>query len=191
MPTLLLRASPKTRTELAKEPRAVLGATTRRTGVRRGGATTECDADLPAGDGRDLGLALRSFPPARSSCKARRLVTLPVILTPHPHVRVDKNVLGGSPYVVGSRVPVRRLWAFYRNGTSIERILKRYPQLGPAKVFDALAFALDNQEVLDADLANEESLLATRETVARRESAQIELPFAAADRPGPARPKRR
>jgi uncharacterized protein (DUF433 family) len=118
-------------------------------------------------------------------------VTLPVILTPHPHVRVDKNVLGGSPYVVGSRVPVRRLWAFYRNGTSIERILKRYPQLGPAKVFDALAFALDNQEVLDADLANEESLLATRETVARRESAQIELPFAAADRPGPARPKRR
>jgi uncharacterized protein (DUF433 family) len=118
-------------------------------------------------------------------------VTLPVILTPHPHVRVDKNVLGGSPYVVGSRVPVRRLWAFYRNGTSVERILKRYPQLGPAKVFDALAFALDNQEVLDADLAREESLLATREAPARRESAQIELPFAAADQPNPGRPKRR
>ena len=76
-------------------------------------------------------------------------VTLPVILVPHPHVRVDKNVLGGSPYVVGSRVPVRRLWAFYRNGTSLERILKRYPQLGPAKVLDALAFALDNQEVVE------------------------------------------
>jgi uncharacterized protein (DUF433 family) len=106
-------------------------------------------------------------------------VTLPVILTPHPHVRVDKNVLGGSPYVVGSRVPVRRLWAFFRSGTSVERILKRYPQLGPAKVFDALAFALDNQEVVDADLAREESLLATRDVPARRSSpAQIELPFA-------------
>ena len=56
---------------------------------------------------------------------------------------------------------------FYRNGTSIERILKRYPQLGPAKVFDALAFALDNQEVVDADLAHEESLLATRVLVGR------------------------
>jgi uncharacterized protein (DUF433 family) len=98
-------------------------------------------------------------------------------LTPHPHVRVDKNVLGGSPYVVGSRVPVRRLWAFYRNGTSIERILKRYPQLGPAKVFDALAFALDNQEVLDADLAKEDALLAAREPAPRGPSAQIELPF--------------
>ena len=111
-------------------------------------------------------------------------MSLPVILVPHPHVRVDKNVLGGSPYVVGSRVPVRRLWAFYRNGTSLERILKRYPQLGPAKVFDALAFALDNEEVVEADLAREESLLATRETAPKRgESAQIELPFAAPPTP--------
>jgi hypothetical protein len=87
-------------------------------------------------------------------------------------------------------VPVRRLWAFYRNGTSIERILKRYPQLGPAKVFDALAFALDNQEVVEADLEREESLLATRE-VPRKESAQIELPFADAGRPAPTPTRRR
>jgi len=107
-------------------------------------------------------------------------VTLPVILIPHPHVRVDKNVLGGSPYVVGSRVPVRRLWAFFRSKLALRRILKRYPQLGAAKVFDALAFALDNQEVVDADLAREESLLATRDAPARRSSpAQIELPFVA------------
>lgn len=120
-------------------------------------------------------------------------MTLPVILTPHPHVRVDKNVLGGSPYVVGSRVPVRRLWAFFRSGTSVERILKRYPQLGAAKVFDALAFALDNQEVVDADLAREESLLATRDAPARRSSpAQIELPFAtgSADLTPPTAPSR-
>ena len=113
-------------------------------------------------------------------------MTLPVILTPHPHVRVDKNVLGGSPYVAGSRVPVRRLWAFYRNGTSVERILKRYPQLGPAKVFDALAFALDNQEVVEADLAREDALLATREMPERRgQPAQIELPFASVQGPMP------
>jgi uncharacterized protein (DUF433 family) len=119
-------------------------------------------------------------------------VTLPVILTPHPHVRVDKNVLGGSPYVVGSRVPVRRLWAFYRNGTSVERILKRYPQLGPAKVFDALAFALDNQEVVDADLAREDALLATREAPERRgQTAQIELPFGNAQPAGVTPARRR
>jgi uncharacterized protein (DUF433 family) len=105
-------------------------------------------------------------------------------------VRVDKNVLGGSPYVVGSRVPVRRLWAFYRNGTSVERILKRYPQLGPAKVFDALAFALDNQEVVDADLAREDALLAAREAPERRPGVRPDRAAFAA-RPGPMPPPTR
>ncbi len=82
--------------------------------------------------------------------------SLPVILVPHPHVRVSRDVLGGSPYVVGSRVPVRRLWAFYRNGVAVERIRARFPQLGEAKIFDALAFAFDNQEVIEADLARAE-----------------------------------
>jgi uncharacterized protein (DUF433 family) len=110
-------------------------------------------------------------------------MTLPVVLVPHPHVRVDQNVLGGSPYVAGSRVPVRRLWVFFRDGASVERILKRYPQLGPAKVLDALAFALDNPEVLEADVAREQDILARagqRERKRAGASAQIELPFAEA-----------
>ncbi|HEX6274078.1 MAG TPA: DUF433 domain-containing protein [Polyangiaceae bacterium] len=113
-------------------------------------------------------------------------MTLPVVLVPHPHVRVDKNVLGGSPHVAGSRVVVRRLWAFFKNGATVERILKRYPQLGPAKVFDALAFALDNPEVMEADLKREEEILAkSGERTKRAASApeQIELPFAASRSP--------
>lgn len=84
---------------------------------------------------------------------------LPIILVPHPHIRQDQTVLGGSPYVVGSRVPVRRLYGFFRRGVTVERILRRYPQLGPAKVLDALAFALDNPEVIEADIEREESIL--------------------------------
>ncbi len=74
------------------------------------------------------------------------------IVVPHPHVRIDPWVLGGSPYVLGSRVPVRRLFDWYRDGASVERILARCPQLGPAKVFDALAFALDNYDLIQADI---------------------------------------
>ena len=87
-------------------------------------------------------------------------MNLPMVLIPHPHVRVDELVLAGSPYVVGSRVPVRRLWAFYRSGATVERIFKRYPQLGPAKILDALAFAYDNEEVVQADLEREQEILA-------------------------------
>jgi hypothetical protein len=85
-------------------------------------------------------------------------------------------------------VPVRRLYAFYRNGVSVDRILKRYPQLGPAKVFDALAFALDNPEVIEADIAREEAILARAGQKASRHQdnpQQIELPFASTPSPSP------
>jgi uncharacterized protein (DUF433 family) len=83
-------------------------------------------------------------------------MSLPVVLIPHPHVRADANIMNGSPYVAGSRVPVRRIYSFYLGGTSFERILKRYPQLGAAKVLDALAFALDNEDVVKADIEREQ-----------------------------------
>jgi uncharacterized protein (DUF433 family) len=102
-------------------------------------------------------------------------VELPLVLVPHPHVRVDKGVLGGSPYVVGSRVPVRRLWGFYRNGASVDVLLKRYPKLGPAKIFDALAFAFDNIEVIEVDIANEEKLVSTSDSGAPRSKKQMSL----------------
>lgn len=81
------------------------------------------------------------------------LSPLPRVLVPHPHVRCDSRLLGGSPHVQGSRVPVRRLWAWHRSGVSIDTLLRRYPRLGPARVLDALAFAYDNRDVVEADLA--------------------------------------
>src|ERR1700729_938931 len=83
---------------------------------------------------------------------------VPRIRVPHPHVRLDASVLAGSPHVNGSRVPVRRLWAWHRGGASVETLVKRYPNLGPARILDALAFAYDNQELIEADLTREQTL---------------------------------
>jgi uncharacterized protein (DUF433 family) len=115
------------------------------------------------------------------------VLSLPIVLVPHPHVTVDPNVLGGSPFVTGSRVPVRRLFAFFRNGTKVETLLKRYPQLGAAKVLDALAFALDNPEVMDADLAREQEMLKRvghRLPGSKPGPEQIELPFSDSGKSG-------
>jgi uncharacterized protein (DUF433 family) len=84
-----------------------------------------------------------------------KLPPLPRVMVPHPHVRCDSRLLDGSPHVQGSRVPVRRLWAWHRTGVKIDTLLKRYPRLGPARVLDALAFAYDNRAVVEADLARE------------------------------------
>jgi uncharacterized protein (DUF433 family) len=119
---------------------------------------------------------------------------LPIILIPHPHVRVDRDVLGGSPYVAGSRVPVRRLWAFYQRGASVEVLVKRYPRLGPGKIFDALAFAFDNLEVIELDLLREERLLAqgaNTPPLEGEERGQMALPFNPAAPPTKASSRRR
>jgi uncharacterized protein (DUF433 family) len=104
-----------------------------------------------------------------------------MILVPHPHVRVDASVLGGSPYVVGSRVPVRRLWSFYRKGVTLDTLLRRFPRLGPAKILDALAFAYDNEEVIAADIEREERLLDRAEPKEKSAQAapaqQMNFPF--------------
>src|SRR5262252_8104257 len=104
---------------------------------------------------------------------------VPRIRVPHPHVRVDTSVLGGSPHVAGSRVPVRRLWAWHRGGVSIETLFRRYPNLSPGAILDALAFAYDNPDVIAADVAREQSLLQKRghKASGRQPTEQLALPF--------------
>jgi len=107
------------------------------------------------------------------------LPPLPRVRVPHPHVRCDTRLLGGSPHVAGTRVPVRRLWAWHRAGASIDTLLKRYPSLGPARVLDALSFCYDNRDVVEADLGREMAAFeaAGKKTVGLRPMAQQVLPF--------------
>ncbi|MGO8994371.1 MAG: DUF433 domain-containing protein [Polyangiaceae bacterium] len=102
---------------------------------------------------------------------------LPAVRVPHPHVEVRDDLLAGSPCVQGSRVPVRRLWSWHRRGVSVETLLKRYPSLGPARVLDALAFAYDNTELIEADLSREEALLGPKVDAVPGAMNQERLPF--------------
>jgi uncharacterized protein (DUF433 family) len=114
---------------------------------------------------------------------------VPRIRVAHPHVSMDAAVLGGSPHVSGSRVPVRRLWAWHRGGASVETLVRRYPNLGAARILDALAFAYDNQDLIEADLAQEQALFAIQggPVIGARPLAQLALPFdEGRPQPGPA-----
>lgn len=79
---------------------------------------------------------------------------LPPVRVPHPHVITNAE---GSPYVRDTPVPVRRLWRWHRRGVTVDTLLKRYPSLRPAQVLDALSFAYDNRDVIEADLARDRS----------------------------------
>lgn len=83
---------------------------------------------------------------------------LPAVRVEHPHVAVRSDVMGGSPMVSGTKVPVRRLWAWHRKGIPVETLVRRYEGMGWSKVLDALSFAYDNEELVEADLARERAL---------------------------------
>jgi uncharacterized protein (DUF433 family) len=109
---------------------------------------------------------------------------LPPPRIPHPHVVIDPKINDGSPIIEGTRVPVRRIFGWHRQGTTVETLLRRYPQLGPARILDALAFAYDNLDLMTADLLREREQLARDDSRLRQEvseareiTAQRSLPW--------------
>ena len=69
------------------------------------------------------------------------------------NIEQDPARCGGQPVVVGTRVRVATVLTCYRQGMGVEEIVQQYPALKPADVHDALAFAYDHLEEVEADLA--------------------------------------
>lgn len=69
------------------------------------------------------------------------------------NIEQDPSRCGGQPVVVGTRVRVATVLGCYRQGMSVEEIVQQYPSLKPADVHDALAYAYDHVEQIEADLA--------------------------------------
>lgn len=70
------------------------------------------------------------------------------MITAHPHVELRDE----TPFVAGTKTPVRTLWHWHCRGIPVATLVKRFPRLGPAKVLSALAYAYDNQEVIERDI---------------------------------------
>jgi uncharacterized protein (DUF433 family) len=78
---------------------------------------------------------------------------------------IEKDVArcGGQPVVAGTRIRVATILAAYRQGMGIEEIVQQYPNLRPADVHDALAYAYDHLDEIEADLAaDQESAVKAR-----------------------------
>ena len=69
------------------------------------------------------------------------------------NIEVDPSRCGGQPVVVGTRIRVATILGCYRQGMSVEEITQQYGSLRPADVHDALAYAYDHIEDIEADLA--------------------------------------
>ena len=75
------------------------------------------------------------------------------IKTEHPHVVRVEGISGGSPVIKGTRITVRLIASYYKRGVDPDEILRLYPHLSPAAVYDALSYYHDHQAEIEKDLA--------------------------------------
>ena len=61
----------------------------------------------------------------------------------HPRIKRDPNVMMGKPVIVGTRITVEHILRCLAAGDSIAHIVENYPNLAPADIFAAQAFAAD------------------------------------------------
>ena len=74
----------------------------------------------------------------------------------HPYISSKKGVCGSRSAITGTRIPVWSVIKWYKEGMSIEEILKGFPQLTPAQVYDAFSYYYDNQDEIENDIAENE-----------------------------------
>jgi uncharacterized protein (DUF433 family) len=58
-----------------------------------------------------------------------------------PSIAVDYEVLGGTPHIAGTRIPVFMVLDALEYYGSLEGVLKSYPKLSADQVKDAVSFA--------------------------------------------------
>jgi len=72
------------------------------------------------------------------------------------NIEKDPKRCGGQPTVAGTRIRVAMILACYRQGMTVEEIVQQYAPLKPADVHDALAYAYDHLDEIEAGLATDD-----------------------------------
>ncbi len=72
-------------------------------------------------------------------------------------VTCSPDIGGGRPMIAGTKTPVSRVVALYKQGAGAEEIARRMSHLSLAQVYAALAYYHANQDRVEADLANEDA----------------------------------
>ena len=79
--------------------------------------------------------------------------TLTVSKLDYRNIEKDPARCGGQAVVAATRIRVAAILVCYRHGMSVEEVVQQYPVLKPADVHDALAYAYDHIDEIEADLA--------------------------------------
>jgi uncharacterized protein (DUF433 family) len=72
----------------------------------------------------------------------------------HPYIVSLKSHCGGRPVIAGTKFPVKSV-VFYvlKQGMTPEELVKEFPHLTLAQVYDALSYYYENRTEIDEELS--------------------------------------
>ncbi len=74
------------------------------------------------------------------------------------NIEKDRDRCGGRAIITGTRIRVCTILTCYREGMTVEDIVQQYPHLSPADIHDALAYAYDHPDEMEADLTADDEV---------------------------------
>ena len=71
----------------------------------------------------------------------------------HPYIISRKDYCGGQPIIKGTKFPVRSVVNYIlRQGFSPEELVREFPHLTLAQVYDALSYYYDHRDDIEREL---------------------------------------
>ncbi len=72
--------------------------------------------------------------------------------TEHPYIVRVPGVCGGMPTIKGTRITVRLIATLVKSGHTPEDVLRDYPHLNLAQIYDAVSFYFDHKEEIEEEI---------------------------------------
>ena len=80
----------------------------------------------------------------------QKISNLVLEATEHPHIVKISGLGGGEPLIRGTRISVHLIAEYYKSGMTVEDVLRDYPHLNAAAIYDAISYYIDHQEEIEA-----------------------------------------
>jgi uncharacterized protein (DUF433 family) len=59
------------------------------------------------------------------------------------YISMTPEILGGTPVIAGTRIPIERVYHLVRQGYSTETLQKEYPQVDPQKIQFIISYLME------------------------------------------------
>ncbi len=100
-----------------------------------------------------------------------------VVQTAHPHIVRIEGHQGGEPMVRSAHVTVRTIIEQTRLGTTTEELLKGYPPITLAEIYDALSYYYDHTDEIEGIIGEHHAALErAKEFIARNVTPKAKTP---------------